>query len=73
MFRAVFFFNNEAGDVGAVHTRFAVAAFDGKSVRAIGTVQSDGTVFTVDSDGRTVFALDSDGTVFSGRLRPYRR
>ena len=69
MFRAVFFFNNEAGDVGAVHTRFAVAAFDGKSVRAIGTVQADGTVFTVDSDSRTVFALNSDGTVFSGRPR----
>ena len=67
MFRAVFFFNNEAGDVGAVHTRFAVAAFDGKSVRAIGTVQSDGTVFTINSDGRSVFTLDTDRAVFTSR------
>ena len=67
MFRAVFFFNNEAGNVGAVHTRFAVAAFDGKSVRAIDTVQSDGTVFTINSDGRSVFTLDTNRAVFTGR------
>ena len=69
MFRTVFFFKNETGNIGTVNSRLGIAALHRKPVSPIGTIQADGTVFTVDSDSRTVFALDSDGTVFSGRPR----
>ena len=68
MFFSVFF-KNETGNIGTVNSRLGIAALHRKPVSPIGTIQADGTVFTVDSDSRTVFALDSDGTVFSGRPR----
>ena len=63
------FFKNETGNIGAVNSRLGIAALHRKPVSPVGTIQADGTIFTVDSHSRTVFTLDSNRTVFAGRPR----